>query len=135
MDQRTADVDGKLRLVRSAYRGFYGLNNLGRVGLAEVIPRGAVRLHRHAVTVKTSLESPDLLLEPLLEIDLGESQSPSVAVRLATQLDSELSRLGELLDERHRENVQTLDARLQRQQVVREFDPINAKDPSLAARV
>ncbi len=122
IDQRTSAVDDKLRLVRSAYRGFYGLDNLGRVGLAAPFPRGAVRLYQHGVTVKTSLESPDLVLEQLLEIDLGEEQSPSVAARLATQLDPELSRLGELLDERHRENVKTLDARLQRQQVIREFD-------------
>ncbi len=117
-------VDGKLRLMRSAYRGFYGMNNLSRVGLAGDFPRGVVRLHRHAVTVKISLESPDLVLEPLLDLGLedSEAEGSSVAARLATQLDPELPRLGELLDERHHASIKTLDARLQRQEVIREFD-------------
>ncbi len=49
-------------------------------------------------------------------------ENTTVASQLATQLDPELSRLGELLDERHDENTQTLDARLKRQEVIREFD-------------
>ena len=101
---------------------FYGLDNLGRVGLASIIPRRAVRLHRQAVTVKTSLESPDLVLEPLLEIDLADPENTTVASQMATQLEPELSRLGELLDERHHQNARTLDARLKRQEVIREFD-------------
>ncbi len=124
LEQRAGGVDTKLRLVRSAYRGFYGMNNLGRVGLAGDFPRGVVRLHRHAVTVKTSLESPDLVLEPLLDLGFedSEAENASVAARLATQLDPELARLGELLDERHHASIKTLDARLQRQEVIREFD-------------
>ena len=124
LEQRVDAVDAKLRLVRSAYRGFYGLDNLRRVGLAGDFPRGAVRLHRHAVTVKTSLESPELILEPLLDLglDASEAENTSLAARLAPQLDPELSRLGELLDERHHKGIVTLDARLKRQEVLREFD-------------
>ncbi len=124
LDQRAEAVDGKLRRVRSAYRGFYGLDNLGRVGLEGLFPRGTLRLHRHAVTVQTSLRSPELVLEPLLQLDLEkkEGEDTSVAAQLGTQLDPELSRLGELLDERHQENTRTTDARLQRQEVIREFD-------------
>ncbi len=124
LDQRAEGVDGKLRRVRSAYRGFYGLDNLGRVGLEGVFPRGVLRLHRHAVMVRTSLESPDLDLEPLLELDLEkkEGERTSVAVQLGAQLDPELTRLGELLDERHQESTRTTDARLQRQEVIRDFD-------------
>ncbi len=58
LDQRATAVDTKLRLVRSAPRGFYGRENLGRGGLAGEFPRGSVRLDRHAATVKTSPESP-----------------------------------------------------------------------------
>ncbi len=46
----------------------------------------------------------------------------SLAARLAPQLEPELSRLGELLDERHHKDVRTLDGRLKRQEVIREFD-------------
>ncbi len=124
LDRRTDAVDGKLRLVRSAYRGVYGRENLGRVGLEGEFPRGAVRLHRLGVTVKASLASPDLDLEPLLDLGLEsrEGETLNVAARLATQLEPEVSRLGELLDERHQESARTLDARLQRQEVIREFD-------------
>ncbi len=122
INDRTEAVDAKLRLVRSAYRGFYGLDNLGRVALEGDFPRGAVRLHRLALTVKTSLESPDLALEPLLDLDLAGDESMSLATQLGTQLEPELSRLGELLDERHQENTRTLDVRLRRQEVIREFD-------------
>ncbi len=89
LDQRATAVDAKLRLVRSAYRGFYGRENLGRVGLAGEFPRGAVRLHRHGVTVKTSLESPELILEPLLDLGLeaSEAETLSLAARLAPELD------------------------------------------------
>ena len=124
LEARTEAVDGKLRLVRSAYRGFYGLNNLGRVGLEGAFPRGAVRLHRHAVVVKTSLQNPDLRLLPLLELPIAaeEGEDNSVAALLGAQLDPEVSRLGELLDERHDEQTKSTDARLRRQQVIREFD-------------
>ncbi len=124
LDQRITAVDAKLRLVRSAYRGFYGRANLGRVGLDREFQRGAVRLHREAVVVKASLISPDFNLQPLLEIELTdrEGKPKSMAAQLAGQLDPELSRLSELLDERHHERSKTTDARLQRQEVIREFD-------------
>ncbi len=122
LEHSAGAVDAKMRLVRSAYRGFYGRDNLARVGLAGDFPRGVVRLHQHAVTVKTSLESPELVLEPLLDLGLDDPERASVAARLARQLDPELTRLGELLDERHQASIRTLDARLQRQEVIREFD-------------
>ena len=124
LDRRSSAVDGKLRLVRSVYRGFYGLSNLARVGFDGELPRGAVRLHRYAVAVQTSLMSPDFDLEPLLDLgfESPEGENASIAARLANQLDPELSRLGELLDERHQASTKTLDLRLQRQEVIREFD-------------
>ena len=81
-----------------------------------------MRLHRQAVAIKTSLESPDLVFEPLLEIDLVDQENTTVASQLASQLEPELSRLGELLDERHDETTKTLDARLKRQEVIKDFD-------------
>ncbi len=124
IDRRTTAVDGKLRLVRSAYRGFYGRDNLGRVGLAGEFPRGTVRLHRQAVAIKTSLMSPDFDVEPLLAVDLSEQegQPTSMASQLAGLLDPEVIRLGQLLDERHHESGKTLDLRLKRQEVIRDFD-------------
>ena len=124
LDRQTEAVDAKLRLVRSAYRGFFGRNNLGRAGFGEKLHRGAVRLHRQAATVKSSLESPELDVKPLLETDLvdEEGRPKSMAAHLATQLEPEVTRLGELLDERHRESGKTLDARLRRQEMIREFD-------------
>ncbi len=124
LEQRTNAVDGKLRQVRSAYRGFYGIDNLGRVGLQGAFNRGAVRLHRQGLTVKASLENRDLGIEPLLELELEskEGENPSVALQLAAQLDPELTRLGELLDERHQEYSKTTGVRLQRQAVIRDFD-------------
>ncbi len=124
IDRRTDAVDAKLRQVRSAYRGFYGRDNLGRVGLEGDFPRGAVRLHRLAVTAKGSLTSPEHDAEPLLEVDLTEKEgeTSTMAVQLGAQLDPEVTQLGELLDRRHRESSRTLDARLKRRDVIREFD-------------
>jgi hypothetical protein len=119
-----AALDARLRHVRSAYRGVYGLERLDRVGLEGSFPRGAVRLHRYAVVVKTSLESPDLVLEPLLDLDLAapDGESTTFAAQLAGQLDPELPRLGELLNERHHERGKTSDVRLRRQVEIRDFD-------------
>ncbi len=125
IERRTVAVDGKLRLVRSAYRGFYGLKNLGRAGLQGDFERGPVRLHRQALLVKSSLENPELGLEPLLELHLADEEGKagtSIASQLGAQLDPEVSRLGELLDERHQERSRSTDVRLRRQEVIREFD-------------
>ncbi len=58
----------------------------------------------------------------LLELDLGGEEVRSLPAQLAGQLDPELSRLGELLDERHRERGKSTGVRLRRQSVIREFD-------------
>ncbi|MEM7356265.1 MAG: hypothetical protein AAF657_35950 [Acidobacteriota bacterium] len=120
--KRRDDVDAKLRLVRHVCRGVYGLKNLGRVGLAGDFPRGVVRLHQFAETVKTSLENPDLGLEPQLVIESAGDDAINTSAQLAAQLDPELSDLGDLINTRHRERRRATNVRLRRQQVIREFD-------------
>ena len=120
LEARRDGVDRKLRLVRSAFRGFFGLDQLHRVGLKGEFPTAPLRLHRHALIVKSSLTNPDLGLEPLLELDLAGDAGPTA--QLAAQLEPELSDLGALLDERHQENSKATAVRLRRQTVIREFD-------------
>ncbi len=114
-------VDGKLRLVRHVCRGFYGPKGVARVGLKEEPPRSASRLHEHGVTVKKSLENPELGLKPLLKVETGDSV-PTAPSQLATQLEPELSELGELLSERHQERRKSAETRTQRRLVIQEFD-------------
>ncbi len=120
LDQRRDAVDGKLRQVRSAFRGFFGLEHLRRVGLKGEFPTAPVRLHRHGLVVKASLLSPDLDLEPVLDFDLAPGTSPTK--QLAAQLEPELSELGALLTGRQQENTKAADVRLRRQRAIREFD-------------
>ena len=122
LELRTEAVDAKLRQVRSACRGFYGLKSLGRVGLRGEFPRSPVRLHHHAMVVKASLENPEFGLQPLLEVDLADAEAGSLPAQLAAQLDPELRQLGDLVDGRHNERKKSTNVRLQRRQVIREFD-------------
>ena len=85
VEARRDAVDAKLRFVRSAYRGFFGLKNLARVGLKGEFPTAPVRLHRHALVVKSSLLSLDLDLEPLPEFALAGDAGPMQ--QLAVQLE------------------------------------------------
>ena len=65
-------VDAKLRAVRSTCRGIFGPASLPMVGVVGLFPRGAARLSRFGLTVKSNLEMPDLGLEPQIELDLGD---------------------------------------------------------------
>ncbi|MEM7356588.1 MAG: hypothetical protein AAF657_37580, partial [Acidobacteriota bacterium] len=123
INQQRDAVDNKLRLVRSTCRGIFGPESLARVGLKGIFPRGPARLLRFGLVVRASLENPDLGLEPLLDLDAGADEAtPSASVRLAAQLDPELSRLGELVNRRHQQRRRTVAIRLGRQEVIREFD-------------
>ena len=122
INRRRDSADGKLRLVRSTCRGIYGRKSLGRLGLKGEFPRGASRLHRFGLVVKTSLENPDLGLEPLLDLDVGREGAASTPAQLAAQLDPELSQLEALLGSRHQERRKSVGIRLQRQQLIQEFD-------------
>ncbi|MCP3963887.1 MAG: hypothetical protein GY719_39125 [bacterium] len=119
-DRRDA-VDTKLRHVRSTCRGIYGVKSLGRVGLKGNFPRGPVRLHDHAATVKASLENPDLGLEPVLALDLGDEEVAGPS-QLAAQLEPELTELGDLVGDRHQERRKGFDVRSRRRRLIREFD-------------
>ncbi len=121
LERRQNALDAKIRLARHICRGFYGRAGVERLGLKEDPPRSAPRLHEHGVTVKASLEKPDLGLEPLMSIDTGEGVAPPQA-QIAAQLEPELSELGELVGERHQENRRTTDVRLQRKRAIQEFD-------------
>ncbi len=120
LERRRDGVDFKLRRVRSAYRGLYGIEHLGRVGLKGEFPRGPVRLHRQAQVVKASLENPDLGLVPLLDLGFENGKGPTA--RLAAQLEPEISELGALVGDRHQERHKGTGVRLRRQRLVREFD-------------
>lgn len=71
--------------------------------------------------VKASLEKPDLDLVPLIELQTGEGVDPTT-LQMATQLEPELSALGELLTGRHRENRKAADLRSRRRQALEAFD-------------
>ncbi|MEM7353021.1 MAG: hypothetical protein AAF657_19650 [Acidobacteriota bacterium] len=118
--QRDA-VDAKLRRVRTACRALYGRGNLGRIGFHSKLPRGPLRLYRYGRLIKASLQNPDFDLEPLLDLDLDRDDH-STAARLAAQLEPELADLGDLLGERHQEKRKGINARLQRQHIIRQFD-------------
>ncbi len=79
-------VDSKLRAVRSTCRGIYSPKSLPLVGVAGLFPRGAARLSRFGLTVRSNLEMRDLGLEPQIELDLGDGVPPPTA-QLAGQLD------------------------------------------------
>ncbi len=85
-------VDTKLRAVRSTCRGIYGPASLPLIGVAGLFPRGAARLHRLGLTVKSNLEKPDLGFEPQIELDLGEGV-PAPTAQLAGQLGDQLQEL------------------------------------------
>ena len=118
---RMKALEGKLRQVRHMCRGIYGLGGVERLGLKQEPPRAASRIYEHAKTVKTSLLKPDLGLEPLIEIEVGEGIA-TPPEQMAARLEPELSELGELVDDRHQENRKSVDIRLRRQQVFRDFD-------------
>ena len=58
----------------------------------------------------------------VLEVDLADAEAGSLPAQLASQLDPELRQLAELVDGRHNERKKSTNVRLQRQQVIREFD-------------
>ena len=99
----------------------FGPKSLERVGLRDQPERGSVNLHQQGLTVKASLEKPDLGLLPELEINTGEGVEPP-SVQLAAQLEPELSELGQLIAGRHQENRRAADVRSRRRQVIEEFD-------------
>ena len=129
IELRQLAVNSKLRQLRHVCRGLFGEAGVARVGLKEEPPTSTIRLHEHAKTVKESLELLDsppsggtaLGLAPLLELDLGESVA-TPAVQLASQLEPELSRLGELVGDRHQENRKSADVRSRRRTAIEEFD-------------
>ncbi len=108
--RRMGRVDGKIRLVRHFCRGYFGAHGVRRTGLKGEPPRGAWRLYKHGQTVKASLLNPDLGLQPLIELELGEGTETPQA-QLANQLEPELTELGELVDGRHQENRKSADVR------------------------
>ncbi|MCP3964405.1 MAG: hypothetical protein GY719_41785 [bacterium] len=119
--ERMKALEGKLRQVRHICRGIYGTEGVERVGLKDEPPRAAIRLWEHGLTVKTSLLKPDLGLEPLIEIEVGEGVATPVA-QLAARLEPELAELGDLVEDRHRENRKSDEIRSRQRQVIRQFD-------------
>ncbi|MCP3959901.1 MAG: hypothetical protein GY719_18815 [bacterium] len=119
--ERRDAVDAKLRKVRSTCRGIYGRKSLVRVGLKGEFPRGPVRLYDHAKTVKDSLGNPEIGLEPVLDLDLGDDEV-TVLSQLAAQLEPELTELGDLVGDRHQERRKGFDVRSRRRRLIREFD-------------
>ena len=114
-------VDTKLRAVRSTCRGIYGPASLPLIGVAGLFPRGAARLHRLGLTVKSNLEKPDLGFEPQIELDLGEGV-PAPTAQLASQLGDHLQELSDRVESRHRERRMVVGLRLRRQLLIQEFD-------------
>ncbi len=114
-------VDSKLRAVRSTCRGVYGRPSLPLIGVVGLFPRGAARLGRFGLTVKSNLEKPDLGLEPQIELDLGEGV-PAPTAQLAGQLGDQLQELGDRVKARHRERRTVVGLRLHRQLLIQEFD-------------
>ncbi len=114
-------VDAKLRAVRSTCRGIYGSASLPLIGVVGIFPRGAARLHRLGLTVKSNLEKPDLGFEPRIELDLGEGV-PTPTAQLAAQLGDQLRELSDRVESRHRERRLVVGLRLRRQLLIQEFD-------------
>ncbi len=121
IDRHHKAVDGKLRQVRHLCRGFYGSEGVSRIGLQEDPPEGSSRLHEQGVTVKASLLKPDLGLEPMIEIEVGDGVARPEE-QMAAQLEPELSELGALLADRHQENRKSADLRSRRRRAIEEFD-------------
>ncbi len=114
-------LDSKLRAVRSTCRGVYGQPSLPQIGVVGLFPRGAARLRRFGLTVKSNLEKPDLRLKPQIEFDLGDGV-PAPAAQLAVQLDGKLRQLADRVKTRHRERRKVVGLRLRRQILIQEFD-------------
>ena len=114
-------VDSKLRAVRSTCRGIYGEEGVTQIRVDGLFPRGAARLRSFGLTVQSNLEQPDLGLEPRIELDLGEDV-PAPTVQLASQLEGELTQLGDLVELRHQEREKVTGLRLHRQKLIAEYD-------------
>ncbi len=112
-------VDAKLRSVRSMFRGTFGLEHLGRVGLKGAFPRRAKALARRAQVVKHALENPDMGLGRVLAFDKDESTERA---RMAKRLEPELGALVEILDARYPQSSETVDVKSRRRQQVADFD-------------
>ena len=110
-----------MRRLRPPDRVGWHLIALARVGLKREPPRAAARLHEHGATVKASLENPALGLKPLIVIETGDDVAEPHK-QLASQLEPELTELGELVGGRHQENRKSADVRSQRRRVIQEFD-------------
>ena len=123
IEARMAAVEAKLRRVRHVCRGIFGGEGVDRIGLKPEPSRSASRLYQQALTVKQSLEKPDLGLEPQLEIDTGDDGATPNA-QLAAQLEPELSELGELVSERYEETRKAGELRVERRQAIEEFDRV-----------
>ncbi len=79
-------------------------------------------MYRLGLVVKASLENSALGLTLLLELELGSEEVAGAPAQLVAQLEPELSELGELVTVRHQERRKTVDIRLQRQQLIQDFD-------------
>ncbi len=119
--RRHTAVAGKIRRMRDICRGLHGRKALRRVGLRKEPEKGSMNLYQQGLSIKASLENTDLGLEQVLEIATGEGVDPA-SVQLASQLDPELSELGELIASRHQENRRSADVRSRRRQALLDFD-------------
>ncbi len=123
IETRMEAVEAKLRRLRHVCRGIFGDDGVQRIGLVQEPSRAASRLYQQGMTVKLSLEKPDLGLESLLVIDTGDGVASPTA-QLAAQLEPELSELGELVSERYDEYRKASEKRLERRQAIQEFDRV-----------
>lgn len=117
----TGGVDVKLRAVRLTFRGLYGLASLKRVGLKGRFPTRPAALYERARVAQTSLRNPEMGLVSVLDFSGDEEAAITPAV-LANRLEPELTELGHAIDTRYKDNRENTDARLRRQQAIRDFD-------------